>query len=128
MYLMVLSLLSGYRAFWIVSAASTRLLTLMPDLLMYKNDFTINLLRKNFYCTFLRNNSFSDSEYNQVWIQGILDCFSSLHKVVDIDDRPFTAIPIFIFVSHYQSMAKSISQSGRKKRSWRKKSHLNGNK
>ncbi len=37
------------------------------------------------------------------------------------------AIPIFIFVSHYQSKAKPISQSG-KKRNWRKKSHLNVNK
>ena len=38
------------------------------------------------------------------------------------------AIPIFIFVSHYRSMAKPISQSGKKKKSEKKKTHLNVNK
>ncbi len=34
------------------------------------------------------------------------------------------AIPIIIFVSHYRSMAKPISQSGEKKKNLRKKKHI----
>ncbi len=38
------------------------------------------------------------------------------------------AIPIIIFVSHYRTMAKPISQSGEKKRIQEKKTYQNVNK